>query len=175
MDEEKPPKIKINRDILKWVVIGLASFAVIVLIFGTGMVVGGMKAKFSYRWAENYHENFAGPKDGFLGDWRKKPLMPGEFIEGHGAFGEIIELKDNGFVIKGRGDVEKIVIITKDTAIKEGRKTVKDGLEVGDYVVIIGSSNEEGQIKAKLIRIFDGKEKPMDLSTSYRVSKLHSF
>ncbi len=163
MNKEKQSNKKINRDILKWVVIGLAGFAVVVLIFGAGMVVGGMKAKFSYRWAESYHKNFAGPQGGFFGDWRKMPSMPGDFIEGHGAFGEIIELKDNGFVIKGRGDIEKIVITTDDTVIKKEMETVKDSLEVGDNVVIIGSPNEEGQIEAKLIRVFIGglKGSPM--------------
>lgn len=148
----------VNRDILKWVVIGLAGFGVVVLIFGAGMFVGGMKANFSCRWAEYYHKNFAGPKGGFLGDWRSMPLLPGDFIEGHGAFGEIIELKDNGFVIKGRGDVEKVIVITDKTVIKKGRKTIKDGLKVGDRVVIIGSPNKEGQIEARFIRIFNGKD-----------------
>ncbi len=159
MNEEKQYNKKINHDTLKWVVIALVGFAVVVLIFGAGMVVGGMKAKFSYRWAESYHKNFAGPRGGFFGDWQKMPPMPGEFIEGHGAFGEIIELKDNGFVIKGRGDVEKIVIITEDTVIKRGMETVKDSLGVGNGVVIIGSPNEEGQIEAKLIRVFNGELK----------------
>jgi len=149
---------RVNRDTLKWVVIGLTGLAVVVLIFGAGMVVGGMKAKFSYRWVESYHKNFAGPRGGFFGDWRKMPPMPEEFIEGHGAFGEIIELKDNGFVVKGRGDIEKVIVTTKDTVIKKGMKTVKDDLKVDDQVVIIGSPNKEGQIEAKLIRVFDGKD-----------------
>ncbi|KPJ55902.1 hypothetical protein AMJ49_06130 [Parcubacteria bacterium DG_74_2] len=165
MNGEKQSNRKINHDILKWIVIGLAGFAVVVLIFGTGMFVGGMKAKFSYRWAESYHKNFAGPRGGFLGDWQKMPPFPGDFIEGHGVFGEIIEINlsadsgQAGFVVKGRKDVERIVITTEDTVIKEGRETIKDNLEVGDLVVIIGSPNEEGQIKAKLIRIFKGELK----------------
>ncbi len=143
-----------QKDVLKWIIIGVAGFIVVVLIFGVGMFVGGMKARFSYRWAESYHKNFAGPKGGFLGDWRSFPQ--GDFIEGHGAFGEIIELQDAGFVIKGRGDVEKVIVTTKDTVVMKGRETVKDGLKVGDNVVIIGSPNEDGQIEAKLIRIFNG-------------------
>ena len=158
MTEEKQSNKKINRDTLKWVVIGLAGFAVIVLIFGAGMVIGEMKAKFSYRWAESYHKNFGGPRGGFFGDWRRIPPLPGDFIEGHGAFGEIIELNGNSFVIKGRGNVEKIIIITEDTIIKKGMKTIKDGLKVGEHVVIIGSPNEEGQIEAKLIRILNGED-----------------
>jgi len=159
MNEEKHNK-KINSDILKWIVIGLAGFAVVVLIFGVGMFVGGTKARFSYRWAENYHKNFGGPRDGFLGDWQKMPLpFPDDFIEGHGVFGEIIKINNSDIVVKGREDVEKIIIIAEDTAIKIGRKTVKkDELKVGNRIVIIGSPNEQGQIEAKLIRIFDGED-----------------
>lgn len=149
---------KINRDTLKWVVIGLAGFAVVVLIFGAGMVVGGMKAKFSCRWAESYHKNFGGPEGGFFGDWRRMPPLPGDFIEGHGAFGKIIELRDNGFVIRGRGNVEKMIVITQDTVIKKrGEDIKKDKLKVDDYAVIIGSPNKKGQIEAKFIRVFNGK------------------
>jgi len=148
-----------NRDILKWVVVGLACFGAAVLIFGAGVFVGGTKAKFSYRWAESYHKNFGGPKEGFFGDWKEMPR--GEFMEGHGSFGEIIELNTStssgrgSFVIKGRGDMEKIILTVPETIIKNGRDTVEDGLKVGDKVVIIGSPNNEGQIEAKLIRIFN--------------------
>ncbi len=160
MNEEKQTNKKINRDALKWVVIGLAGLAVIVLIFGLGIAVGGMKARFSYHWAENYHQNFAGPQTGFLRDWRNVFPLTEEFIEGHGIFGEIIELKDDkSFVIKGRGDIEKVVITAEDTVIKKEMKTVEDGLKVGDDVVIIGSPNDDGQIEAKLIRVFDSKLK----------------
>lgn len=152
-------QIKPQYRALKWAIIGLAGFVVVVLIFGAGIFVGGVKARFSYRWAENYHKNFAGPRGGFLNDWQSMPLLPGDFIEGHGVFGEIIELKDDGFVVKGQNDIEKIVITTKNTVIKKGMKTAQDGLRVGDRVVIIGSPNDQGQIEAKLIRVFDPEPK----------------
>jgi len=146
---------KTHRDALKWIIIGLVVFAIIILIFGAGMFVGGMKAKFSYRWAENYHKNFAGPSDGFLKDWRAFP-PPGGFIEGHGTFGEVIKINDSDFVIKGQGDVEKLIIINQSTIIKRGMDTIKkEDLKIGDIVVVIGSPNGEGQIEAKLIRIFN--------------------
>lgn len=150
---------KINHDVLKWLIVGLAGFGTVVLIFGAGIFVGGAKAKFSYRWAESYHKNFAGPRSGFFGDWQRFPA--GDFIGGHGAFGEIIELNDTGFVIKGRGDVEKIIVTDEDTVIKKGRETIENGLQVGDRVTIIGSPNEEGQIEAKLIRVFSGEKMSM--------------
>ena len=160
MDENKQEdNKKTNQDILKWIIIGLAGFGAVVLIFGMGIFVGGAKAKFSYRWAESYHKNFAGPRSGFFGDWKSFPR--GDLIEGHGAFGEIIELNDTGFVIRGRGDVEKVIVITEDVVIKKGRKTIKDGLQVGDQVIIIGSPNDDGQIEAKLIRVFAGEEVSM--------------
>ncbi len=156
MEQEKIIK-KINKDVLKKIIIGLAIFVVVVLIFGAGLFVGGMKARFSYRWAENYHRNFGGPQAGFFGDWRKFPTPPGDFIESRGTFGEIIKINDADFVVKGRGDVEKVVLVTGKTIIEEGRKMVKiNELKIGDNVVIIGSPNEQGQIEAKLIRVFDG-------------------
>jgi hypothetical protein len=132
---------------------------VVILIFSAGMFVGGMKARFSYLWAESYHKNFGGPRGGFFGDWLRLPLSPGDFIEGHGTFGEIIKINNSDLVVRGRGDVEKVIITTEDTIVKKGRKTVKkDELRVGNYIVVIGSPNEEGQIEAKLIRIFNGED-----------------
>ena len=104
-----------------------------------------------------------------MGAWRGFPA--GDFIGGHGAFGEIIELSGNGFVVKGRGDVEKIIIISEETVIKIGSETVEDGLQIGDRVVIIGSPNEDGQIEAKLIRVFDGEQQKL----LYKRSQLHFF
>jgi len=144
-----------NYRTLKWIIIGLIGLALACFIFWVGMVVGGSKAKFSYRWAENYHNNFAGPGGGFLGDWQQKlPPQPTDFIEGHGVFGQIIELRDNSFVMRGQKDMEEIVIVTKGTIIKDGAKTINDGLKVGEYVVVIGSPNKTGQIESKLIRLF---------------------
>ena len=163
MNEDKQNK-KINRDVLKWIIIGIAGFVIVVLIFGAGMFVGGMKTKFSYRWAEQYHKMFAGPRAGFFGDWRSFPR--GEFIKAHGTFGEIIEMKENEFVIKGRKDVEKVILITDKTVIQKGREKVKkEDLKVGNFVVVIGSPNEEGKIEAKMIRIFNGEleKSPMPL------------
>lgn len=148
-------KIFQNPDVLKRVIVGLVGFAVIILVFGIGVKIGALKAGYSYRWAENYHKNFGGPKGGFMDDWRKFPAE--DFISGHGAFGEIIKIEDNDLVIaaKGRENVEKIIVMNQDTAITRGRETIKASeLKVGDYATIIGSPNKEGQIEAKLIRVF---------------------
>jgi len=148
-----------HSDILRWVIISLIALGGVALIFSAGMFVGSMKTQFSYRWAENYQKNFAGPRSGFLGEWRGWPLPPKDFMESHGSFGEIIEINGNSLVIKGRGDMEKIIIIKPETIIKKGRETIKkESLKAGNYVVVIGAPNQEGQIEAKLIRVF---EKPV--------------
>jgi len=164
---EKEQKNQIKRDILKWILIGLGIFIVAALIFKAGMFIGAMKAGFSYRWAESYHKNFAGPRAGFFGDWRKFPPFPGDFIEGHGTFGEIIKIEGNDLVVKGRENIEKIVLVNEKTAIKSGFKDIKiSDLKVGDMIVVIGSPNEQGQIEAKLIRVFPPK-------TSFRKIKFY--
>ena len=157
MNEEKQLNKKINRDILKWIIVGVAGFIVVALIFGVGMFVGGMKAKFSYRWAESYHKNFAGPQSGFFGDWRKLPGPPGDFIESHGTFGQIIKINDSDLVVKGRNNVEKVILFTKDTIIEKGKNIIKkEDLKIDNNIVIIGIPNDQGQIEAKLIRVFEG-------------------
>lgn len=138
--------------IFKIILIVIGGLIVLMLVFKLGMFIGGMKAQFSYRWAESYHKNFAGPRAGFLGDWRNFPK--GDFIESRGTFGEIIKINDSDLVVKGQGNTEKVIIITEKTVIEKGKETIKkDELKVGDRIVVIGSPNEQGQIEAKLIRI----------------------
>jgi hypothetical protein len=135
--------------LFKGIVLGIGAFIVLLLIFNLGMFVGFRKANFSFRWGENYHQNFAGPRGGFFRDFEGK-----DFIESHGTFGEIIKINESDFVIKGQADVEKIIVITKDTVLEEGRQTITENeLKVGDRVVVIGTPNDAGQIEAKLIRI----------------------
>jgi len=158
MNEEKTIKNFFkNCDVLKWVIIGLVGFVVLIFIFGAGVKVGTTKARHSYRWAENYHRNFGGPRGGFLGGLKDFPQ--GEFINAHGVFGSIIKIEGNTIIAKAKDDVEKTVIVSDGTIIKEGRERVKlSDLKVGEEVVIIGSPNKEGQIEAKLIRVFDGSD-----------------
>ena len=154
-----------NRDVLKWVIIGLASFVILVLVFGAGMKVGALKAKYSYRWAENYHRNFAGPRGGFFSDWKSSPR--GEFINAHGVFGSIIKIDGNTIITKGRDNVEKTVLVSEDTLIQKGRDAIKlSDLKPDESIVIIGSPNDQGQIEAKLIRVFDGETKGLPLRRS---------
>jgi hypothetical protein len=135
--------------IFKIILWGILGFIVLLIVFKAGMAVGFKKASFSYKWGENYHRNFGGPKKGFLEDFSGR-----DFLEGYGTFGQIIKIDDLTLVIDGRGDMEKIILIKEDTVIKRFRDNIKlSDLKVDDYVTVIGEPNEEGQIQAKLIRL----------------------
>lgn len=145
MDYNKMFRTKTFR-IICWLIAGLIVF---LLGFKAGLAIGFRKANFSFKWGDNYHKNFGGPKGGFL-----KNMGGADFIESNGVFGQIIKTASSTLVIKDRGEVEKIVLINDSTSIRRGHDTLQfDALKVDDNVVIIGESNEAGQIEAKLIRV----------------------
>lgn len=70
-------------------------------------------------------------------------------------FGKIIEIKNGNFLIKADEGGEKVILMDQYTAIRRGRRPVKEGLQVGSYIIVVGDPNPEGFIKAKVIRILD--------------------
>ena len=138
-----------QSNLFKIFLFGIASFLLLTFVFKVGEIVGIKKADFSCRWSDNYHRNFGGPKQGFLQGFRDK-----DFIEANGAVGQIIKIASLTIAIKGRGDIEKIVLINQDTVIKKFQETVSpESLQTDDMVVVIGEPNNQGQISAKLIRV----------------------
>lgn len=127
---------------------GLVGLAVLVGTFSLGVFVGYHKARFSYAWGENYHNNFGGPRGGLFQDFSGK-----EFMDAHGTYGQIVKVDSSTLVVNGRDNVEKIVVVNDDTSIMILRNAVKiSDLKVGDSIVVIGEPNEQGQIEAKFIR-----------------------
>lgn len=133
----------------KIVIALIAIFVALFLVFSLGMFVGTKKADFSFRWAEQYHRNFAGPRDGFFQDFMGK-----DFVEPNGTFGKIIQVNDDSIIVSGREKTEKNILITENTIIKYQNIEIKiSDLKVDDNVVIIGEPNQDGRIDAKLIRV----------------------
>jgi len=146
------------------IVLGIAGILVLSLVFKGGMIVGAKKADFSCRWNNNYHANFAGPREGF-----GKGFADRDFIDANGTIGQIIKIDGQTLTINGRDNVEKIILVKEDTAIKSVRETLKIAdLKIDDLVVVIGEPNETGQISAKLIRLMPamGAAQPMPVPTS---------
>ncbi|MDD4290436.1 MAG: hypothetical protein PHH83_04200 [Patescibacteria group bacterium] len=147
------------------IITGILLILVIFLLgFQLGTMIGFRKANFSYKWGENYHRNFAGPRDGFMRDMGMMGPGNKEFIEPHGTIGEIIKIDNQNIIIKGRDNVEKIIKVKDETVIKKLNTDVKIGdLKINDLIVILGSPNDLGQIDAKLIRIMPKPENiPID-------------
>ncbi|MFH1111946.1 MAG: hypothetical protein V1712_02650 [Patescibacteria group bacterium] len=128
----------------------IGAMIILLCIFQIGVMVGARKAGFTYRWGENYHRNFAGPQGGFA----PPGLGDRDFIEANGIVGQIIKLDTNSLVIKGRNNVERVVLINEQTTILRFQDTVKYvDLKIDEFIVVIGEPNAAGQIEAKFIRI----------------------
>lgn len=135
--------------LFKGFIFGFLGFLILTFVFKVGEIVGAKKANFSCQWSNNYHKNFGGPKQGFLQGFGDK-----DFIEANGVVGQVIGIASSTITIKGRGDVEKIVLVEQDTTIKKFQETISlDKLQIDEMVVVIGEGNSQGQIEAKLIRI----------------------
>ncbi len=141
---------------LRYALWTLAAIVGLLCAFQAGVFVGFHKANFSYRWGDNYHRMFGGPRRGFFGNHD-----PQEFTDAHGLFGSIISIDATSslFIIKDKDATEKTVSVTSTTSIRFGRTAEKlTQMSVGDRVVIIGDPNGRGQIEARLIRVFPSPE-----------------
>jgi hypothetical protein len=127
----------------------ILAIVALLLAFKLGTVVGFHKADFSFKWGENYHRNFAGPKEGFF-----KNLDDRNFMPAHGVFGKIIKIDVGSLIIQGQDNIEKSIYLSNKTIIERFRETIKpQDLKIDDRVVIIGAPSSTGQIEAQFIRI----------------------
>lgn len=160
----------------KGIILCTAALITLLFVFKIGMFLGYQRANFSYRWSENYHRNFAGPRDGFFREFQRE-FNGKDFVESHGIIGQIIKIDIStdstsspqvssggqaaSFIIKGRDNAEKVVVINDDTAIMRFYDKITIGdLKNNDYVVIVGEPNSSGQIEAKLVRIMPASLPP---------------
>ena len=139
---------------VKITLIGIFILVISILVFGAGVSVGYRKANFSFKWSENYHKNFGGPKGGFMR--RASMMFNDDYIDASGVTGAIIKIDGNNLIIKGSDNMEKTVAVSDKTTIRLGRQDLKVAdLKVGELIVTIGDPNSNGQIEAKLIRVFN--------------------
>ncbi|MDD5152867.1 MAG: hypothetical protein PHS95_02620 [Candidatus Pacebacteria bacterium] len=136
---------KISVSILYAVGIALTAM----LIFYGGVAVGFHKASFGRAWGDHYNENFGmGPRGpGNMG-------MMGYLPNAHGTVGKIIKMELPTVIVQDKDNTEKVVLIKDDTRIQKMREQiVTTDLKIDDFIVVVGSPNEQGQIEAKLIRV----------------------
>jgi hypothetical protein len=130
------------------VLIGIGTVIVALLIFSAGIAVGFHKASFGRAWGENYERNFGTRPD-------HPALGEDNFPNAHGAVGKIIKIELPTIIVQDNKDnTEKVVLIKSDTQIQKMMTSIKmNDLSINDFVVVIGSPNNQGQIEAKFIRV----------------------
>jgi hypothetical protein len=131
---------------------GIGYIVILILVFSLGMSVGFHKASFGRAWGDNYERNFG-----------MMPEPPGfgknNFPNAHGAIGKIIKIELPTIIVQDKNNTEKVILIKNDTKIQQIKKDIEQkNLKMDDFVVIIGSPNNKGQIEAKLIRIMPAPE-----------------
>ncbi len=138
---------------LKGLLIGVVTIIVLLGVFQLGMIVGSRKANFAYQRFGLYTSGGPEgmPRIGMMG----LPL-PGSF-DPHGATGVVISNDgQKRMIIKGPDGSEKIVIFSTTTDVQEGAQAIPPSQIPDDkHVVIFGNPDEQGQIEAKFIRVFD--------------------
>ena len=135
---EKIKKI-LESKTLRGVLYGIGIILIATLIFCVGISVGFHQASFGESWSEHYNDNFG---------------MGNHSTNAHGAIGKIIKLQLPNIIVEDKDNTEKVILIADDTIIeKQGTGIKSADLQLNDFVVVIGSPNNQGQIEAKLIRV----------------------
>lgn len=134
------------------IIITIGIIIVVLSILFVGMNIGEHRARFASEFGNNYERNFVGPINMMGGNFGR--MMP----NGNGAVGKIVSLNLPQIVVSGPDNLEKTVIISASTTIREFQQNLKNtDLKVGDSVIVIGNPNTTGQIEAGLIRVMPAK------------------
>lgn len=132
-------------------VIGIIAF--VFFIFSFGVAIGYREAIFSSSWGRNYYKNFYGglpnipngPND-IRSDWNS-----------HGAVGFVIDISTSTILIKNMHNNERSVYVSPQTVIKKANDSISiNKIMSGDNIIVIGEANNNGQMFAQFIRVFDG-------------------
>lgn len=141
----KPPKTKT----LLWILSGLL---VVLITFGLGIAVGYRRALFSSEFGEQYYHELNGNPFGrpMVSDMTSGPLTM------HGVAGEVIDVGSSTIFVKDPGGNEELVLISSGTPIREMNQNIMLGnIVIGDGVTVIGDPDDNGQVEARFIRVFE--------------------
>jgi hypothetical protein len=156
-----------TQEVLKSKKFKIAALAVGVLIlmlvsFAGGLAIGFHKARFSYKFGENYERNFVGGPMQGPGMMERGPRgmmdnFKGQgFRNGHGIAGTIISVANNQIVIKDQSGQENTISVGDKTLIKQAQNTISlNDLKNDEQIVVMGRPGDNGTINADLIRVFD--------------------
>lgn len=147
----------------KWIQVTLFCLGVLIVLFSVflvGVTVGERKSRHFEDWSRNYPGMFIEaatsvpaidrPSPGLRIDPRRVTVpLP------HGIFGTVISVSDRSLIVQGKDHIEQTIIVTNKTSLRAGPNAInlffiKPNAQVG----VFGEPNAQGQIEAKLIRLF---------------------
>ncbi len=114
---------------------GIGMLLVSIIIFQAGMLVGTRKSAFMHEQAQRLPLN------------RQLPAA-------HGTAGPIIGISLPRIIVADQDRTEKTIFVRPDTLIRSDQKELlPEDLQVGNFIVVIGTPDPEGTILANLIRV----------------------
>lgn len=141
-------KLKKSR-IIEGLIIGIGVIIFLLAVLWTGMEIGERRANFRGQFGRGFESNFTGMHQGM-----RVKLFGVDPASAHGAVGEIINLELPRVVVSGPDNLEKTVLVNASTTVRRFQENVgPEELKIGDFIVAIGSPNENAEIEAKLVRI----------------------
>jgi len=128
-------------------VIGVLVLAL--LIFHAGVVFG------------SHRNSFGDPLDrSGMGRGFRPPFMPDGFEmprgfipNSHGAVGAITAITLPTFTMETREGTSKTILVSTSTMIQNGENPKNITLSVGTHIIVLGDTDSEGRIGAKVIRM----------------------
>ena len=131
------------------VLIIIGVILLMIVSFQSGMFVGFKKASFSYSIGENYFREMNGERNNPIMGMRRE-----DFPNIHGAVGKIIKISPDSIIVLDKDQKEKVITISTSTLIKRFNEDIKIAdLKIEDFVVVIGSPDDNISVSAKLIRV----------------------
>lgn len=134
------------------ILLGLGTCILLLGTFTLGISIGERRANHMNRWAEGYRRQFEQPRGGMRAPFPFAPrMMPG----GHDVFGKVMSAAGNTIIVQGKDGIEQHVIASSSTEIRIDRERGSFAdIQPDKNIGVFGAPNTNGQVEAKLIRIF---------------------
>jgi hypothetical protein len=126
----------------------LGGILLLLVVFQAGIFVGFHKARSAMRMDDRFARAYgAHYKQGPFG------IPEDDFPAAHGTVGKVLSVSLPTFVVEDKGNA-RIVRTATGTEVREGRDdTELSSIDPDDFVVVIGSPNDSGEIVAKFVRL----------------------
>jgi hypothetical protein len=124
-------------------IVAVGAVLVLLIIFQAGVYVGARKASFEEHEGNAYFRAIGGEPGPF-----------GKAISAEGAAGKVLSVALPTFVVADRDNTEKVIAVGDGSDIRIFHDATSSGaIAPGQFVIVIGEPDENGEIHASFIRI----------------------